>query len=94
MPERLWKFVEEWRAKGVDISDNEADDIYRYCIRKMEVAKVESPDEYIDLLYPDEVRNYLFRLSINATTMLRKFRKEVGEDVFNMYASSVPSTVS
>lgn len=94
MPEGLWKFVEEWRAKGADISDNEADDIYRYCIRKMEVAKVKNPDEYIDLLYPDEVRNYLLKLSINATTMLRQLRKEVGEDVFNMYASSVPSTVS
>ena len=94
MPKRLWKFVEEWRAKGVYISDNDADDIYRYCIRKMEVAKVENPNEYINLLYPDEIRNYLFTISVNATTMLREIKTEVGENVFDLFTDSLSSTMS
>lgn len=94
MPERLWKFVKKWRDQGVDISDKEADSIYRYCLRKMEVAKVKNPDEYIDLLYPDEIKDYLFRLSVNATTLLRQWEKEVGENVFNMQTNPLPSTVS
>lgn len=94
MPERLWKFVTEWREKGVHISDEEAEMIYLFCQRKMEVAKIKNPDEYIDLLYPDEIKNYLLRLSVNATTMLRRIKKEVGEDVFNMLTNPLPSPVS
>lgn len=81
MPERLKKVIEEYQDKGIDIPDEIAEEIYRHCLRKMEVAKVEKPEEYIDLLYPDEVRNYLFRLSINATTMLRMMKKEGVDDV-------------
>jgi hypothetical protein len=42
----------------------------------MEVAKVSNLKEYLPLLYEDEVKNYLYRQSINATTMLRKMKEE------------------
>jgi len=70
MPEKLWETIKEWRDKGVAISDEAAKMIYSLCLRKMEISKVENPDEYIYLLYPDEVRNYLLRQSINAKTFL------------------------
>lgn len=94
MPEQLWKSVEEWRRKGTTVLDEEADEVYRQCLRKMEIAKVENPDEYIFLLYPDEFRNYLFGRAVNATTTLRMMGLEVNSDVFDLYAESVPSKVS
>ncbi|MFR9150077.1 MAG: hypothetical protein ACLVLD_11720 [Hungatella sp.] len=42
----------------------------------MEAAKVSNPEGYLPLLYEDEVRNYLYRQSVNATTMLRKLKEE------------------
>lgn len=94
MPDGLQKTVEEWREKGIDLSGEEADEIYRHCLRKMEVAKVKNPDEYIFLLFPDEIKNYLFRQAVNATTILRMLEKEGGKDVFSLQTNPVPSPVS
>lgn len=94
MPEQLLEVVEEWRLKGVCISDEEADEVYRHCLRKMEIAKIENPGEYIFLLYPDEIKNYLFRVAVNATTMLRLMGLEAKNDVYDLQTESVPSTVS
>ena len=76
MPEKLWETIKEWRRKGVAISDQAAELIYHICKRKMEVAKVEDPDNYIYLLYPDEVKDYLFREAINAKSFLMMMQKE------------------
>ena len=76
MPEKLWETIKEWRDKGVAISDEAAKMIYALCQRKMEVAKVEDPDNYIFLLYPDEVKNFLFREVVNARTFLMMMEKE------------------
>lgn len=65
MPEQLWKTIEEWRDKGITISNQAAEMIYSLCLRKMEIAHVENPDKYIDILYPDEVENFLIRQSVN-----------------------------
>ena len=83
MPEKLWETIKEWRGKGVMISDEEANMIYTLCLRKMEIAKVENPDEYIYLLYPDEVKNHLIRDAINAQSYLMMLKKEIGEEQFN-----------
>lgn len=93
MPDGLRKFVEEWRDKGVDITDGDADDVYRHCLRKMEVAKVKNPDEYIFLLFPDELKNFLFRMWVNANTELMMIRREAGENVFSLQTDTVPSTM-
>lgn len=76
MPEKLWETIKEWRDKGVAISDEAAKMIYALCQRKMEVAKIEDPESYIFLLYPDEVKNYLFRSAINARSFLMLMEKE------------------
>ena len=33
-------------------------------------------EEYLPLLFKDEVKNYLFRCSVNATTFLRRLEAE------------------
>lgn len=69
IPEELYKHVDKLRGQGIHITDEE---VYMYCLRKMEVAKVENPEQYIELLYPDELRHYIIRHGVNASTILRK----------------------
>lgn len=78
--EEIQSIITEWRNKDVPISDEEAEYILRYCNRKMEVCKIENREEYLPLLYVDEVKNYLFRRTVNATTILRKLEKELKEE--------------
>ena len=39
-------------------------------------CKIENREEYLPLLFKDEVKNYLFRCSVNATTFLRRLEAE------------------
>ncbi len=77
MTQRLWEIVGEYRDAGVPITDEEAESVCEFCFRKMEVGKIENKEEYLPLLFADEIRNYLLRLAINATTMLRIIGEEV-----------------
>ena len=72
IPEELYKHVDKLRGQGIHITDEEVKEVYMYCLRKMEVANVEQPDKYIELLYPDELRHYIIRHGINASTILRR----------------------
>lgn len=76
MSQELEEIVKGYRDKGIELSDEEAEKVHRFCIRKMEVAGIQNKEEYLPLLYEDEIRNYLYRLSVNATTMLRMMGKE------------------
>lgn len=80
MTEALQEIITEWRNKHIPISDEEAEYILWYCNRKMDVCKIENREEYLPLLYADEVKNYLFRRAVNATTMLRESEKELKEE--------------
>jgi len=68
-----------WESKGVCISQETVDYVLWYCERKMEVNKIENREEYLPLLFRDELKDHLFRQSINATTMLRMIERECGE---------------
>lgn len=72
IPEELYKHVDKLRGQGIYITNEEVKEVYKYCLRKMEVAKVENPEQYIELLYPDELRHYIIRHGVNASTILRK----------------------
>ena len=72
IPEELYKHVDKLRGQGIHITDEGAKEVYMYCLRKMEVANVEMPEQYIELLYPDELRHYIIRHGINASTILRR----------------------
>lgn len=77
IPKKLYKHVDNLREQGIYITDEEVREIYMYCLRKMEVANVEQPDQYIELLYPDELRHYITRHGINANTILRKIEDAI-----------------
>ena len=68
MTQELWDLVNKVRAKGFDVTDENAEKILQHCYRKMEVAGIQNPDEYLPLLYEDELRNVLFRAAVNATS--------------------------
>lgn len=76
MNEQLWGMVEELREAGALIRDEEAEEVSEFCYRKMEIAKIEDQVSYLPLLFADEIRNYLYRKSVNATSILRMIREE------------------
>lgn len=65
------EIVDEYRIEGIHISDEEVDEILWLYNRKMEISKIENREEYLMLLFKDEVKNYLFRRGVNAVTFLR-----------------------
>lgn len=77
MTQCLWEIVGEYRNAGISITDEEAESVCEFCYRKMEVGKIDDRKEYLPLLFADEIRNYLLRLAVNATTMLRMIGEEV-----------------
>lgn len=68
---KIDEIVSEWVRAGIHISQETVDYLLWYCNRKMDVAKIENREEYLSLLFEDELKNYLFRQCINATTILR-----------------------
>jgi hypothetical protein len=77
IPKNLHRHIDKLKSQGIYITDEEAEEVYMYCLRKMEVAKVEVPEEYINLLYPDELKHYIIRHGINANTILRKIEDTI-----------------
>lgn len=72
--EKIAEIVADFREKHCEISDEEVADVLRLCKRKIEIT---GKDEgYLELLFPDELRNHIFRRAINATTILRQMEKE------------------
>lgn len=56
MSEELQKIVDEYREKEIHISDEEAEQILWLCNRKMDICKIENREEYLPLLFKDEVK--------------------------------------
>ena len=77
IPKKLHRHVDKLKSQGIYITDEEAEEVYIYCLRKMEVAKVEVPEEYINLLYPDELKHYILRHWVNASTILRQMEDAI-----------------
>lgn len=76
MNEQLQKIVDGYREKGIHIAGEESDFVLNLCKRKMEICKVKNQEEYLPLLFADELKNLLFRRSVNATTFLKKMEAE------------------
>lgn len=67
--------IAEFREKVCDnISDEEAAEVVSLCVRKIEITG--QKEDYMKLLLPDELKNYVIRRAINATTFLRQMEKE------------------
>lgn len=75
--EEIGNIVSDFRKNVCDISDEEAQEVVNICIRKIEITG--QPEEYMKLLLPDELKNYVFRRAVNATTLLRQMEKRCSE---------------
>lgn len=76
--------VQEFRDKGFRLSDEEVQEVKEHCLRKMEIAGKQ--DDYFELLFPDTVKEYLFRGIMNAISLLRMMEDK---DVQRMFEESV-----
>lgn len=76
MTNQLMGIVNEYRSKGTAITDREAKEMCNFCYRKMKAAKIQNQEEYLPVLFEEELRNYLFRFTLNSITMLM-----IGEEV-------------
>lgn len=72
MPEELKRITAEFKGTAGGVSDSETDEIFRLCLRKMEICGIENQEKYLPLLFRDEVKNYIIRRGINAVTALRR----------------------
>ena len=61
MTPKLWEIVKEHREKGLKISDSDAEMACLICKRKMEIVKIQNPDEYMPLLFMEELKNIAIR---------------------------------
>ncbi len=93
MTQELWKVVGRCRDKGMLLSDCEAEKVCCYCYRKMEAAGIREQEEYLPVLYENELRDYLLRRAVNATTVLQMIGKEMLWNVYGMYADAVSPQV-
>ena len=76
--------VKELRNDRIDISNEEVEWAEQHCLRKIQVA---GKDEgYFKILFPDVLREYLFRRTLNAISLLSMMEVE---DVQCMFTESV-----
>ena len=68
MTQELWDMIKKVREKGFEVTDENAEMILQHCYRKMEVAGIRNTEEYLPLLYADEIKSYLMRAAINAAS--------------------------
>lgn len=76
MPDELLTIVDRCRESGLSITNEEANDVYRHCLRKIKLSKVKKPEEYLFWLFADEIKDYLVRRAVTAGTMIRIIEKE------------------
>lgn len=77
MNQEIWDIVKEFRDKDIEISDEEVEEVFRFCNRKMDIAKIQDRKAYLPLLFRDELKNHLLGRAINATAILQMMKKEV-----------------
>lgn len=60
--------MREFKERGFDISDEEILEVKEHCLRKMQVAW--KTDEYFKLLFPDALKEYVYRKLVNTISVL------------------------
>lgn len=94
MRTELKEIIEEYRKGGLPLSDEETENIEKFCYRKMEMAKVENREEYLPLLFKDMVKEHFVRMAVNATTMLRMMEREAESNVHGVQTITLSPKVS
>ena len=90
MTEAMEKAVDEWRRKGVNISEENAGRVEAFCRRKMEVSGMQPDKSYFEILFRCEVENFVIRWAINARSVLLEEERKARKDVFNLSADTLP----
>lgn len=72
MSKELLEVVNWYRSNGITITDEEAEKVYDLCLRKIEINRIKDKEKYMSVLFRSEIKNYLFRRAVNASTILRK----------------------
>lgn len=75
---------ERIQSGGFDISDEEVRQAEQHCLRKIKVAG--KGEGYFEMLFPDVLREYLFRKTLNAISLLSMMEVE---DVQCMFTESM-----
>lgn len=76
MMAEIEKIIAEYAEKGIEVTKETVEYLIWYCYRKMDVAKIENKEEYLPLLFKDEIKNSFFRKAVNMSTMLKIYKKE------------------
>ena len=64
----IQRVVDDFRRTVCDISDGDVEKVLMLCRRKMEIAG--KAEDYLLILLPDELKNHLFRLAVNAASLI------------------------
>lgn len=89
MRKEIEDIVKRYREEGDSISDKDVEEVTQHCIRKMDVSRIDNKEEYLPLLFEDELNHFLVRKTINVITILREMAKEADQNVCVMQAISV-----
>ncbi len=73
---KIDEIVNELVREGIHISKETVEYLIWYCNGKMDVCRIENREEYLPLLFKDELKNHLFRECVNGTTLLRMQKGE------------------
>lgn len=68
------EIVSEFRQSTCNISDEDVEDVLKLCRRKLEVTG--QPEDYMELLLPDELKSHCFRMAVNIASLARMAGKE------------------
>lgn len=73
---KIDEIVGEWVKEGIHVSQETVAYVIWYCNRKMDVYGIKNRNEYLPLLFRDELKNHLFRECVNVMTLLRMLEGE------------------
>jgi len=76
MNKELWKLVEQYRKNGIQITDEDAWKIYKVCVRKTAMKKVECKMSFLEILYEEELKNFAIRSLVNDISIALMTLKE------------------
>lgn len=85
---KIDEIMSECVRKGIHISQKTVEYLIWYCNRKMDVCGIENKEEYLPLLFKNELKNHLFREYVNATSLLRMQKGYICEKCLDDMSSS------
>lgn len=81
MKKEIEDIVKRHRKEGDNITDEDVEAVIQFCMRKMDVSGIDNKEEYLPLLFEDELNHFLVRTTINVITILREMVKEADKNV-------------